>query len=288
MLQDAALIVMAPGVREEFTARLRQMNRIFKSLLPSVEAAPFMLDRVLVNVIYQVMKHGMGEQVDDDDVLDVIRQQVDALLDVAIKTVHIGNNLPEPVNIGAINFDKLAEMVKRTQKPTLADAERLRNIIEKKLITLIERNHTRQDLQEKFKEIVEQYNLGAYQAEEFFNQLKLFIDELNEEEQRGMREGLSEEELAIFDLLCQDVALSTKERDAVKLIAHELLVKLRDVLVIDWRKKQRAKAQVHNMIQEVLDKLPETYNEALWPVACDKVYQHIFDAYRGEGMSVYH
>lgn len=288
LLQDAALIVMKPGVREEFTGRLRQMNRIFKSLLPSVEAAPFMLDRVLINVIYQVMKHGMGEQVDDDDVLDVIRQQVDELLDEAIKTVHIGNNLPEPVNIGAINFDKLAEMVKRTQKPTLSDAERLRNIIEKKLVSLIERNHTRQDLQEKFKEIVEQYNLGAYQAEEFFNQLKLFIDELNEEEQRGVREGLSEEELAIFDLLCQDVALSTKERDAVKLIAHELLVKLRDVLVIDWRKKQRAKAQVQRMIQDVLDQLPETYNDALWPVACDKVYQHIFDAYRGEGVSVYH
>lgn len=288
LLQDAALIVMKPGLREEFTARLRQMNRIFKSLLPSIEAAPFMLDRVLINVIYQVMKHGMGEQVDDDDVLDVIRQQVDELLDEAIKTVHIGNNLPEPVNIGAINFDKLAEMVKRTQKPTLSDAERLRNIIEKKLVTLIERNHTRQDLQEKFKEIVEQYNLGAYQAEEFFNQLKLFIDELNEEEQRGVREGLSEEELAIFDLLCQDVALSTKERDAVKLIAHELLIKLRDVLVIDWRKKQRAKAQVQRMIQDVLDQLPETYNDALWPVACDKVYQHIFDAYRGEGVSVYH
>ena len=288
LLQDAALIVMQPGVREEFTSRLRQMNRIFKSLLPSTDAAPFLHDRVLINVIYQVMKHGMGEQVDDDDVLDVIRQQVDELLDEAIKTVHIGNNLPEPVNIGNINFEKLAEMVKRTQKPTLADAERLRNIIERKLVTMVERNHTRQDLQEKFKAMVEQYNLGAYQAEAFFNQLKLFINELDEEEQRGVREGLNEEELAIFDLLCQNIELSAKEREQVKAIAHELLDKLRDTLVIDWRKKQRAKAQVQRMIQDVLDNLPESYNEELWPVACDKVYQHVFDAYRGEGVSVYH
>lgn len=287
LLQEAALIIMQPAIKEEFVSRLRQMNRIFKSLLPNPAAEAFMQDRVLINVLYQVMKNGMGEQVDDDDVLDVIRKQVDELLDEAIRTVHIGNNLPEPINIAAINFDKLAEMVSRTKKPTLADAERLRAIIERKLVTMIERNASRQNLQEKFQQIIEQYNLGAYQAEEFFNQLKEFINELNDEEQRGVREGLNEEELAIFDLLCQDVVLSVKERDQVKAIAHELLEKLKNVLVIDWRKKQRAKAQVQRLIQDVLDKLPESYADDIWPIACDKVYQHVFDAYRGDGASVY-
>jgi hypothetical protein len=43
---------------------------------------------------------------------------------------------------------------------------------------------------------------------DFFDQLKLFIDELDEEERRGVREGLNKEELAIFDLPCQGIELS--------------------------------------------------------------------------------
>ena len=110
---------------------------------------------------------------------------------------------------------------------------------------------------------------------------------MDDEERRGVREGLDEEELAIFDLLCLDIELAKKERDEVKVIAKELLTKLQDVLVIDWRKKQRAKARVQNLIQDILDRLPASFTEELWPVTCDRVYQHIFDAYRGEGQSVY-
>lgn len=53
-----------------------------------------------------------------------------------------------------------------------------------------------------------------------------------------MREGLSEEELAIFDLLTQQIVLNEKERDDVKRIAKALTDKMQDILVIGWRKKQ--------------------------------------------------
>ena len=70
--------------------------------------------------------------------------------------------------------------------------------------------------------------------------MKLFVGERDEEEKRGVREGLNEEELAIFDLLSQGIELSEKERAEVEVIARLLLEKIRDDLVIDWRKKQQA------------------------------------------------
>jgi type I restriction enzyme R subunit len=288
LLDEASETVLKPDLTPEFVGRVRQINRIFKAILPDTFAMQFIPQRVAVNVIYAQMKQKSGEEIDDSDVLEVVRQQVNELLDESIETIYIGSHLPDPVDISGIDFDALAEMVERTKKPRASDAEKLKNIIELRLASLIEKNTTRQDFQEKFNQLIEDYNNGAHTAEQFFEELKQFINELEEEEKRGVREGLNEEELAIFDLLCKNVALSEKERNEVKAVAHELLEKLRDALVIDWRKKQRTKARVQSMIQDVLDKLPEVYDEELWPKACENVYMHVFDKYAGEGRSVYH
>ena len=85
-------------------------------------------------------------------------------------------------------------MLERTRKPSRADAERLKRIVELKIEPLLEKNPTRIDFQNRFNEIVEKYNLGAHSAEEFFEQLTMFINELDKEERRAAREGLEEPE----------------------------------------------------------------------------------------------
>jgi len=288
LLDEASEILLHPDLRDDFANYVRQINRIFKAILPDQNAYQFIKQRVALCVIYRQMRLKSGLDVDDQDVLDVVRTQVNELIEAAIETVHIGSNLPEPVNIADIDFDALARMLDRTKKPKRSDIERLKNIIERRLGQMMELNMSRQDLQEKFQKLVEQYNLGAYQAEQFFIALRNFVRELDEEDKRGAREGLSEEELAIVDLLCKEVELSEKERNKVKAIAKELLEKLREALVIDWRKKQRTKARVHKIIDDVFQGLPDNYNDDIWPKACEHVYLHVYDKYAGEGKSVYH
>ncbi|KYJ87675.1 type I restriction endonuclease subunit R [Sulfurovum riftiae] len=288
LLDKASEILLEPGNEEEFISYVRQINRIFKGLLPDTRADVYMSKRVAINVIYRQMKIKSGEDVDDEDVLQVIRNRVNLLLDDAIETVAIESHLPEPVDISHIDFEALAKMLERIEHPKVSDAQRLKNMIARKLPSMVKRNKMRQELQEKFQELVEQYNLGAYTAEAFFEKLKEFIqNDLEPEEKRSAREGLSEEELAIFDLLASEVELSDKERKEVKRIAKALLEKLDKALVIDWRKKQRAKAQVKRVIENVLDALPQSYDDDIWPHSVEKVYQHVFDAYMGQGLSVY-
>jgi type I restriction enzyme R subunit len=287
LTQVAVESLMEPNNLETFTAHVRRINRIFKALLPDKEAIQFLEDRAFLNHLLKVVLVGMGVEIDDDDLLHVVRTQVDALLDDAITTIEIKSNLPNPINIADINFDALAEMLDRTKKPSRADAERLKRIAELKIQPMLDKNPTRIDFQEKFNEIVEKYNLGAHTAEEFFEQLKMFIDELNEEDRRAAREGLEEPELTIFDLLCKEVQLSEKERTEVKILARQLLSTLKDVLVIDWRKKQRTKARVQKVIDDILQDLPESFDDSLWAKACDSVFVHVFDKYQDVQNTVY-
>ena len=287
MLDDASEILLEPNIKDEFTAFVRQINRIFKAVLPDDDANEFVPHRIAINVIYAQMRQKSGVSIDDEDVLDVVRHQVNELLDDSITTIQIKSNLPEPINIAGIDFDALAEMVMKIKKPKKSDAERLRNIIERKLQPMMLKNKSRQDLQQKFQELIDEYNLGAYTAEEFFQQLSEFLHDLDHEEKRTVREGLSEEELAVFDLMTQELPLNEKERNEVKRIAKDLVDNMKELLVIDWRKKQRTKARVRSYIEDVLDRLPESYDDELWPKICSEVYMHVYEKYPGQGQSVY-
>lgn len=287
LLDNASEILLEPKNKEEFTSFIRQINRIFKAIMPDDSANQYVPYRIAINIIYSQMRLKSGLSIDDEDVLDVVRNQVNDLLDESISTIKIQSNLPDPINIANIDFDALATMASSIEKPKQSDAEKLKNLIERKLQPMVLKNKMRQDLQQKFLDLIEEYNLGAYTAEEFFNRLKGFINELEHEEKRTVREGLAEEELAVYDLMIQDAPLTEQERNQVKEIAKELTGKMQEILVIDWRKKQRTKARVKNMIEEVLDSLPESYDDNLWPKTCSEVYMHIFEKYPGQGQSVY-
>ena len=142
---------------------------------------------------------------------------------------------------------------------------------------------------EKFQKLIDEYNSGSHNVETFFSNLVEFAQNLNEEEKRGIAENLTEEELSIFDLLTKpEMTLSNKEQQEVKKVAHDLLETLkREKLVLDWRKRQQSRAAVRLSIEEILDRLPRSYIPELYQHKCDVVYQHIYDSYFGQGLSVY-
>jgi type I restriction enzyme R subunit len=74
----------------------------------------------------------------------------------------------------------------------------------------------------------------------------IFTHNLNQEDQRHICEQLSEEELAMLDLLTRpNTQLSEQEKAEVKKVARTLLETFkREKLVLDWRNKQQARANV--------------------------------------------
>ncbi len=55
----------------------------------------------------------------------------------------------------------------------------------------------------------------------------------------------------------------------------------KEKLVLDWRKRQQARASVRVAVEEKLDELPEAYDEDIYWAKVDAVYQHVYDHYFG-------
>lgn len=107
---------------------------------------------------------------------------------------------------------------------------------------------------------------------------------------RSLAEKLSEEELAVFDILTKpEMKMTEKEKQQVKKVARELLKTLKkEKLVLDWRKREQSRSSVRVSIEEILDgSLPRIYDRALFSRKCESIYQHIFDSYSGPGKSIY-
>ena len=88
---------------------------------------------------------------------------------------------------------------------------------------------------------------------------------LDKEQERHVRENLSEEELVIFDILTRPAPdLSTAERDEVKKVARELLARLKELLVLNWRQKAAARSKLKLTIEDTLDTgLPRAFTPEL-------------------------
>jgi type I restriction enzyme, R subunit len=101
---------------------------------------------------------------------------------------------------------------------------------------------------------------------------------------------LNEEELALFDLLNKpQIDMSDADRGKIKSTVRELLATLKaGKLVLDWRKRQQAHADMRVTIEKLLDQgLPRIYTPELFEAKTSAVFQHIYDAYYGAGRSAY-
>jgi len=226
------------------------------------------------------------------DISDLM-DKVEELLDRSIKPADAGYVIAEPYKGGSyfdlskIDFEALRKHFEKSRKRV--EVEQLRGHLNAKLQSMVRRNPTRMDYYKKLQELIEEYNSGAKNVDAFFEELVALAQDLNEEEKRAISEQLDEESLTIFDMLTKpEVKLSREEKTQVKEIARELLDTLKaERLVLDWRKQQKTRAAVQLTIEKTLDKLPKIYTTELYRQKCDVVYQHIYDAYYGDGKSIY-
>ena len=171
----------------------------------------------------------------------------------------------EVIDISAVDFDKLRAMFDARSKRT--EAEKLRALLAEKLTPMGARNPTRTDFLERFQKLIDSYNNGSQNIEAFFRALMTFAEDLSAEEQETIREGLSEEEKAIFDILTKpEPELTKKERAQVKSVARSLLDTLkREKLVLDWTKKKETRGAVRKAIELILDSgLPDPCDEPVF------------------------
>jgi type I restriction enzyme R subunit len=291
LLDDAVeALVASEETKRRYLDLANTVQRLYKAVLPDPTSREFTAEVTPVQVIADKIR----ALIPPADISQVM-QQVEGLLDQSIATEGYIFRQPNAlyvddrwIDLSKIDFEKLAERFKTARKRTIN--EKLKGTVAQKLMAMVRLNRTRMDYLERFQAMIDAYNEGSLNAEEFFRQLVAFARSLNEEEQRGVGEQLNEEELAIFDLLTKpQIDMSELDREKVKATAQELLATLKaSKLVLDWRKRQQARAEVRVTIEKMLDHgLPRAYTSELFEQKTTAVFQHVYDAYYGAGRSVY-
>ncbi len=151
----------------------------------------------------------------------------------------------------------------------------------------MQQNPVRTDFQKHYEEIVAEYNREKNRAtiEQTFEALLAFVQSLDNEESRAVREGLTEESLALFDLL-KKPTLAARDVEKIKAVAEELLVTLkREKLRVDhWRDKEATCDAVKQTIRDFLwsedSSLPvDCYTEEDVNTCADAIYRHVYHVY---------
>ncbi len=288
LFADYADIMLSQDlIRKTFNVHFNVVASLYEAAKPTILSQP----RPIVSVM-QFLHTFIANKIDQDD-LDEQAAQVSSLLDRSV--VVDGNNtssVAEPVseyqitksaswNLANVDFEQLRAEFKQTEHKHIAIAD-MKRFIEKKIKQMLKTNQGRVNFAERYRNIIDRYNAGATQTEEFFEELQKFAQDLKEEDQRHVREGLTEDELEVFDLLAKD-KLTKKEEQAVKLAAKDLIKSLIDaspkVLVQDWWRDSHTKAKVRAFIEEVLDEdLPDSYDKEIFENKVTQVFdllQHL-------------
>lgn len=275
--------------KRKFQVLARVVFRKFKALQPDKVLNQYAPRKNAIDVIYTAIE----DNIESADVSELMKK-IQNIIDDSISTMvsEPTHDTGKIIDLSGLNFELLAQHFLKTKNKNAA-VQSLKDKIEKQLKQMVEKNPLRVDFYQRYQEIIDEYNRGkdTITIEETFKKLIAFVNSLTEEQADTKREGLSDEQKAVFDLLRQGKMLRETEKKEVKKIAIELLEQLKkDKLKVEqWADKSLTAAAVFNMVNKMLfESLPyPTYETAEIDLKTNLVYEHLKQQYYGGGMSIY-
>jgi len=286
-IQDDMNALISPDpLRRDFLAHERLVSMLYRAVKPDPVVAEFTSRVACLTTLAEAIRTKLNP--DPPDISQVMRQ-INGLLDESIIGHEIRQEGPPPaLDLSKINFEALAQRFKQAKHKN-TELEALKAAIRAQLNKMIQLNRTRADFAEKFEVLIESYNIGSASIEALYAELLALSKGLNDEQKRHVRENMSEEELVIFDILTRPAPeLSAEERAEVKKVAQNLLARLKELLVLNWREKSTSRSQLKLTIEDTLDAgLPRAYTPELYKQKCSAVFEHVYESYPERNAGVY-
>ncbi|HRO09682.1 MAG TPA: type I restriction endonuclease subunit R [Saprospiraceae bacterium] len=281
--------------KRKFQVLAREVFKKYKALQPDKVLNQYATRKNAIDVIYTAIE----DNIESADVADIMRK-IQNVVDESIENM-VAEPLPSPAGRGAggegidlsgLDFDLLEQYFLKTKNKNAA-VQSLKDKVEKQLKRMVERNPLTVDYYKRYQEIIEEYNRGKDEViiKETFRKLIELVNSYSEEEADTKREGLTDEQKAIFDILRHGKKLEEKEKNEIKKISIELLEELKQekLKVEQWADKSVTAAAVFNTVSKTLfETLPyPTYQIDDIDLKTNLVYEHLKHQYFGGGMSIY-
>ncbi|MEM7183129.1 MAG: type I restriction endonuclease subunit R [Spirochaetota bacterium] len=279
----ADVIVREEKNKKEFYVYENTISALYEACKPDILETQ--QERPLMPVFSYL--RGVIEGNIDRGNLDSAKRRISQLLDDSVLTEEdtLGRGADKfriknrrVLDLSKLDIGKLKEEFKGSPHKNI-EIEDLKQFIHDKLEQMLAQNETRIDFYEKYKAIVETYNSGGTATDDYFKDLTDFVENLKQESERHIKEGLTEEELEIFDLL-KKAKLTKEEEKSVKNAAKHLLKRLYEeqpkILTPDWHKFTQSQSKVKGAIERVLDEeLPDSYNRRDYNHKCNIIYDMV-------------
>ena len=273
--------------RKEYYVYENTISSLYEACKPEILTEGY---KPLISV-FQYLRGVVDEIINQADI-EATKNRISELLDQSVVTANPGlfassgaatfqiSKTGKILDLAKIDMDKLRQEFKEAKYKNIEIAD-LRGFLEHKLEMMLKENTTRTNFAEHLEAIIEKYNSGGAETENYFTELLKYTEELKDEDERHIREGLSKNELELYDILKKE-KMTKAEEIKVKNAAKHLLQRLIDekpkVLVQDWFKDSQTRIKVHSAIDDVLDKeLPESYSKDLFHKKSISVYELIFN-----------
>ena len=284
-------IVAKDQGKEQFKVILNTLMNLYEASKPEVFEKKWFNEK-FAPLVYL---HGLFYRTIDDEKVARARLRMSQLLDSSVTAESDLKDEQEIViyqskviDLSKIDAEELRKEI-RTAKYKAIEIDDLKKFIEQVLLQMINKNRTRLKFSQRYKNIIDSYNAGSSENEDYYEQLVQLLEELQKENTRANTEGLTEEELEIYDLLVAGKKLTKAEEQKVKLSAKNLYKKLtenkKNLFMIDWYKDEQPKGRVIKMVKDSLDAdLPDAYDKVSFNAKVDLLINHFVDmAVQGYG-----
>jgi type I restriction enzyme R subunit len=277
-LADAVdAVYTSDEAKRRFEIMARQVFIRFKSLVTEPSAYAYAERHDNIEAIYKKLE----ERRDHADVTDLMKE-LHRIVNEAIRAASPGGQTDsKQFDLSEIDLVKLRDEFAKKVKRKATALQDIRQIVEDKLADMLAHNPLRMDYYKKYSEIIADYNREKDRVtiEETFAKLVDLAKSLSAEENRAAEEGLSEEELALFDMLKRD-SLSKADRERVKQGSKSLLESVRRLIapLERWTEKEQTQAEVRvGILDHLFEVLPTPpFTESEKELAAEQIFQHVW------------
>ena len=254
--------------KKRFVQVVTELSRAFALCAASDDATEIRDDVSFFQAIQAALnKQATGTKKTPEQIDAAVRQLVSKAIttDGQVIDVFTAAGLPTP-DIGILSDQFLAEV--RGLKYKNVAAELLEKLLKDELKIRSKRNLVQSQLfSEKLKKTLNAYHNRAIATQEVIEELIKLAKEMDAASKRGVDLGLTDDEVAFYDALAANKsAVEAMGDDKLKVIAAELITKVRQSVTIDWTLRESARAKIKVMVKRILNKYgypPDLQEEAV-------------------------
>jgi len=269
--------------KKKFLNLAANIHSAYRSVLPDPIADDYYEEVTAIKIIASRIRDVGSSSID----VTQVKKDLEDLLDRSIQAgEYVIPQHKRLRDLSALDVDALHEFFTKLDNKNI-QAESLSAELKDKIEEMVRKNRKRAKFIERLNSLLKEYNTGAHDIDQLLNDLVDLAKDLDVEEERSVKEGLTEDELAIFDLLQKD-NLDPNDTEKVRLVSKELLEKLKEKLVPGWRDFEPLRAGVKIAISNVIfPRLPATlYTEQECAHKGLEIYNFVYERYADSRMVV--